>query len=266
MKAGKIITGFVLAGLLMGGGYNCCKLVQNNALANKVKENIVYAGKNQEEYSIEETLKSEAMAVIKKYYDEAPDFSDLTFSAGHESTKKQTEDIDMAIEHLKSISNKTAEDEKWIKKLQEYKNKIKSGRISISWIRENNNSDLFEVYGVDFNDATKEVLNVTYKEKFDLSKIKPENLITIEESKKVAEDFILKNKLEDMEKAKLTGKTEYETYCTDGYKGVDTVFFMYQDANDASKKVNVEINRITGDITYFSVGECAEIESTKNEV
>ncbi len=260
MKYKKIISGLLLAGVLVGGVYNCYNLTQNNTSVNIIKPDVVYAEKSRDIKN--EDLKNVAMGAIKKYYGETPDFNKLEFISLNESLEQQIEDINSTIEYVKAIKNKTKEDEKWMKDLEADKNKIKFGTIDIAWTSEKDN----EIYDVTFDDKTKEILSIMCQTKVDLSKLKPENFITIEKANKTAEDYIVKNNLDNIKNMKFVGKSEYKNYYDANYDVDDTVMFFYQDANDSSKKANVVIDRTLGKVTYFSVGNGAEREYTKNNL
>lgn len=258
MKCKKTISGILLAGVLLGAGYNCYNLTQNNTSANILKPGVVYAEKSQDVKN--KDLKSIGIEAIKKYYGETPDFNKLKFKNMNESVEQQVSDINDTIEFIKNSINKSKEDEQFIKDLEEDKNKIKFGRISIAWISDD------ELYSVAFDDKTKEILSVMCETKVDLNKIKPQNFVNIEEAKKTSEDFVVKNNLDNIKDMKLIGKSEYKNHNDANYDVEDTVMFFYQDAKDSSKKANVIVDRTSGKVTYFSVGEGAVVEYTKNNL
>lgn len=258
MKCKKIISGILLAGILVGGGYNCYNLTQNNTSANILKPGVVYAEKSQDVK--DKDLKSIGIEAIKKYYGETPDFNKLKFKNMNESVEQKISDINDTIEFIKNSKNKLKEDEQFIKDLEEDKNKIKVGTISMAWISDD------EVYSVTFDDKTKEILSVSCETKVDLNKMKSQNFVNIKQAKKTAEDFIVKNKLDNIKDMKLIGKSEYKNHNDASYDVEDTVMFFYQDASDSSKKANVIIDRTSGKVTYFSVGYGAEREYTKNNL
>ncbi|CAH2211922.1 hypothetical protein [Tepidibacter aestuarii] len=258
MKGKKIVTGILLAGILAGGGYNCYNLAQNNASLNVLKTGVVYAEKSQEIKN--KDLNNVAMEAIKKYYGESPNFNKLKFKHTEESLEEQISGINDTIEFIKNSKSKFKEDEQFIRDLEEEKNKIKFGTISMAWISDD------ELYSVTFDDQSKEILSVIYETQVDLNKIKPENFVSIEQAKKTAEDFIVKNNLDNIKDMKLTGKSEYKNHNDADYDVEDTVMFFYQDANDSSKKANLVIDRNSGKVTYFSVGYGAEREYIKNDI
>lgn len=269
MKGKKMIVGVLVVGVLMGGGYNCYKLVQNNVSFNLVKENVVYAAEKSQDLKNDE-LKNKVMEEIKKYYGETVDFDKLKFITGNTTEEEKKEDIDRSIEMLKNENNfknfTKEQKQEMLKEFEEKKNRITHGEIYMGWTYNGSMEDYpkeYEMYEVNLNDKTQAVISINCIRKQDVSTIKPENFVNIEESQKIAEDFIVKNNLMNIKDVKsknmkLIGKYENKYHVTAKYDEMDSVMFFYEDANDLSKKVTVSVDRTLGKVSYFCIGSEAE--------
>lgn len=95
---------------------------------------------------------------------------------------------------------------------------------------------------------------------------KANKFTSLERSKKIAENFILKNFSSYVKDAKFIGSSDYQDRYEYGYQESDYYMVFYQDKNDSSKKVNLIIDRTSGKITYVSFGQIAKSEYLKNDI
>ncbi|QZY54521.1 hypothetical protein [Crassaminicella profunda] len=257
MKGEKIIVGILVAGVLLVAGYNIYNLVENNTASNKIKQKVVHEEKREEAEN--EYLKIKAIEAIEKHYKVKIDGDKLEFNIEHNTVEKQLERIESMIVEL---STRTGERGATIDYLEEEKKRIKFG--TIDFFGDVYGGKKLETYAVSFDDETKEILQVTCIKRDVLKKLKPIDFISFEQSKKIAEAFIARNNLEDVEQLKFIGLIEDVTYFEQDEHIFDTFMLFYENMNDVSKKINIKIDRVSGKVNYFSVGKKAVSEYEKN--
>lgn len=238
---GILITGSLIVGVC--GDYT----EQNNIVSVSQDINI-------------EDFKNTSIEGIKKYYNEVPNFDKFKFTMEHETVEDIKESLDNVINNLKDKNGYEylADEQRQnrIKELETAKNIVENGKIYMNWIPnepnvEYPNEDGF--YQVTLNDKTKEIDSMEYTISQDLRNIKSENFVSIEQSKKIAENFIVQNNLSNIKNMKLVRKMETKSHINAAYDVSDSVEFYYEDMNDSSKKTNVMVDRILGKVNRFNV-------------
>lgn len=272
MKRKKIMAGILALGVLAGSGYGIYELAGENIIGNALEPNVVYAEKSEE--GINQDLKDEAMKIIKSHFGKTPDFKQMEFSTKTLTKEDQISEIDNAINFRKNFpedietaikefeknlnydeETKRIIEEKRVDRLEKVKRNIKYGITYINWQSED------ERYTIAFDDQTKELLTAQYELKIDESEINPNDFVSIEEAQNTAETFLIKNYLDGIENLELVKKEEFQAHLGDEVGGgfdFNAVAFFYQEAEDASKKANIVVDRITGEVTEFAVGKAAK--------
>ena len=285
MKSKKIMSSILALSIIAGSGYGVYNVLGKSMLGNMLSLNVVYA-KGSEDVAIKD-LKEKAMKIIKNHFEETPNFKQLKFSSEIYTKEDRIKNIDKTINFKENVSRdelaalesahadmiamlkkhsnkediktlnqletiKKQLEEERVKRLEEVKKNIKYGTINMSWQSKD------EVFGVIFDDKTKEVLKAYYESKGD--KINSKNFISVADAKKIAEKFLAEKNIASIKTKKLVKKEEFQSFMkniNDGFD-YDSVAFFYEDANNKNKKANIVVNRITGEITEFAVGKATE--------
>ena len=257
MRVKKIVMGILAAGVLLLAGYNIYVLVEKNVASNKIKEKVVYEEKRAE--TANEYLKIKAIEAIEDYYNVKIDGDKLEFDIEYNTMEKQLEDIGRYEASLKESVKELDED--MADYLEREKERITFGTIDF-WAGEYS-PEKKVIYSVSFDDETKELLEVSCIKRDVLRKMKSAGFIGVDESKKIAEEFIDKNNIEDIGQLKFIGLKEEVTYYGQEESIFDTFMLFYENVNDVNKKVNIKIDRVLGKVNSFSVGKKAVSECEK---
>ncbi|SKC65663.1 hypothetical protein [Maledivibacter halophilus] len=157
-------------------------------------------------------------------------------------------------EAKKVLENNINNNEESIKRFEKMKEGIKYGHIYLNWESEDG------YWSVKFDDKTKEILSAGYEIKDGSGSVDAESFISIEEAKNAAEKFLENNKLNGIKDLKLVKQEEFQGHMNGLTSGFDhdSAAFFYEDENDTNKKVNVVVDRSTGEVIKFDLGKAAE--------
>ncbi|WP_026895654.1 YcdB/YcdC domain-containing protein [Clostridiisalibacter paucivorans] len=313
MKKKKVLASFLAFSILAGSGYGIYDLGAKNIGANNIKPNVVYAEKGEQVSN--KDLKERSIEMLKKYFQDTPDFNELNFSSTTETKNGKIEEFEKIVESnkkwleiledidlanmekpSKSLEDSKADvdefyknvtilqaieirDTKGLDKAEEYlETIIKNRRNSIKTFGKMKDEVEYgieyaiwesedEAYRIAFNKETGELLGVTHDVKMDKNKINPSKFVSIEDAKEVAQEFLANHNLDGIENVKLVKSEEFQDNMgkdnlTAGFDH-NAIAFFYEDEDDASKKANVILDRITGEVTGFDLGKAAEGVSYK---
>lgn len=229
----RVLTSFIISLSILLVGCDNFSSIKKNKL---VVETIEAPSKNNiKSISSEEEAKLKALEALEKYFDvtlyltEVDCYAYLNTPSSLKSnlTKFNTNNIDlMQFENSSSI--------------------LENGTYTISFYSKSRRSpdEKYFDYFVELNCKTGEVVNFSH-----YSYIHPNNnVFDVEDSKKLAKEFIEKNYLASIKNVKLTEKAG-KLNTKDG-----TYRFTFEDQDNPSRKVNISVNIYSKQILSFSVG------------
>lgn len=256
MNSKKIVAVLLSVGVITA---SCALFNEKGAFAESVKQNVVYTKEDKSAEPRERSMLSEAENEVIK--EKSADALKKYFNISDEVIKKSN--YGSSIINNKTIEEMQPEEEKMFKDAYENKeiseeeyNKSKKevpehykelketvatlnhGFIQTSWMNDD------QYYLIFFNENTKEaewVLGDTPKPKVGEVSLN----LTEEQYKNIAETFIKKHKLGDLENPKCIIVKGNHVY--------------YQEENDSNKKVNIVINPYTGKVSSFAIKSYANM-------
>lgn len=256
MKSKKIVAVLLAVGVVTASG---ALVSAKGAFAESVKQDVVYTKEDKSSESKERTKLSEAEDEVIK--EKSADALKKFFNISDESIKKC--EYGSSIINNKTIEEMQPQEEKMFKDAYEKKEiseeeynkskkevpehykalketvaKLNHGFIQTSWMNDD------QCYLIFFNENTKEaewVLGDTPNPKESDTPLK----LSEEQLKNIAETFVKKHKLGDLDNPKFMTVIGKHVY--------------YQEENDSSKKVQVTINPYTGKVSSFATKSYANM-------
>lgn len=257
----KITAALVAVGVIASTSAIFNQVNTKGAFADTVKQNVVYSKEDTQEDSQDsskitgaekEAYRQKSLDILKNYFNisvEENENNQFTACILNEKTLDEIKPKEQKWVQEEYDNNEISKEEydKQMAYIEENDNglkervkELKHGMVQAGWTDIDNNTS----YLLDFNENTKEIDDVMVFEG-DLDK-ETKLVISNEQLKNTAEDFIKEHKLGDMEKPKYI--------LLKGHK------LFYQDENDSSKKVEVSISPFTGKVWGFSVKAYADLE------
>lgn len=229
---------------------------------NKMKLNVITKTKEQKITGIDEKIKQgqKTLETIKSI--NIDDIKNVSVKEENDSLEKfkyfmtsnllnikETEGMEKAKKQLNTYIKSTEDS---IKRFQNMKINVRYGTTYLYFESKE------ETYNVNFDCKTRELLSVNHEVKLDESKIKSKNLISIEDAKNKAKEFLVKNKLDNIQNPKLVKQEEFQAHLQKDKVGggfnFNSVALVYEDGD---KKANIIVDRATGDISGFDIGKAA---------
>ncbi|EHI99493.1 hypothetical protein CDLVIII_2900 [Clostridium sp. DL-VIII] len=264
MLSKKITAALVVVGVIASTSAIFDQVNIKGAFADTVKQNTVYTKEDTQAASQddgtgkvtgaeEEDYRQKSLDVLKKYFNipEVKESESNQFSACilnektlDEIKPKEQECVQRLYDKKEMSKEEYDKQMAYIEDndngLKERVRQLKHGMVQTGWTDISSDN----CYLFDFNENTKELDMVMVNDN-NLDK-GTELVLSGDQLKNTAEDFIKENKLGDIEKPKFI--------LLKGHR------LFYEDENDSSKKVEVSISPFTGKVWGFSVKGYAELE------
>lgn len=226
--------------ILLIGCENFSEVKKNQLMIDQIRKEENVSKDSLMKNFTEEEIKEKALKAVKEYYDRQINESDFFYKMSHitpERMKNRLEQMEI---------------DKYLQIKMDYKDILKNGYYSMYYYKAQNG--YYSMYTVEIDAETGEILKIEHFE-IDEKKEKTNEKISLEQAKKIGEDFIKKKKFFKNDRMKLVKAFNGRE------QGIARMkYFLYEDSEEASNKLLIGVRENTKRVESLSRGVKALID------